>query len=126
MYVTPLPPLDGFLAFCNRACVDAWADDDPDEDLVGRAVRNDDGPPWCVHCHQCGARAWRGTDCPLCPDCANGRWDLTAQAERFAIELGRHDLTVLPEHAWARGEQLCALGLGPRSAAHLLMRRYQR
>ena len=128
MFMCPLPPGDGFLVFCDRTCVDVWADDDPDDDLVRQAVGvgQGQGPPWCLHCHACAERCWTSRHCPMCPDCADGRWSITAAAEAFARELGRYPATVPPPDAYERGRLMCSYGLTPTFAAQIVLDLHRR
>lgn len=119
MHVTQLPT-GGFLAFCGPVCVEGWLDDGGAAHLADLVVAVPGGPPWCLHCHHCAARCWRHPDCPLCPDCADGRWSATAQAAKFAVALvadGDHDV---PPGAYEQARQFCARGFDPVFAARLV------
>lgn len=126
MHISPLPPYEGFLAFCDAGCAEVYADAETDDTLVSQiiAVANGLGPPWCLHCHTCGQRCWTSLQCPLCADCDEPRWSITATAARFAAALERYHLPDVPPNAWQRGERLCTIGLHPRLAAHLVAGRY--
>ena len=125
MYITPLAPGidDGFLAFCDRRCVQAWADDDPDDELVALTVPATTGPPWCMHCHTCGQRCWTHPACPLCPDCEQPHWTRTYRAAAFALVLARYSPDGPLADAYEQGEQLCETGLEPGFAALVIARR---
>lgn len=126
IHLTRPPDGYGIYTFCTAVCVQAWLDDDPEPGLPDHLTEVASGPAWCLHCHQCGARAWSHPDCVLCPGCQQPRWTITAAAATFAAELGRYATRDLPPDAYEQGERFCERGYTPVFAARLVVALHRR